>query len=194
MTTIPASTAPHSSLVPSRTAAGMQGQYLSGKQGRPGPAQRRHSAFTENTCPDSATRPPAVNMSGCASNLLLEHGHAARGLRNDTTKEAPHFGPGVPPGLFSAESQQWRRPGPGWGRACQSGPRRSALCRRGQPRLSISARPRPSRLCALPPSGWGGFRGWSQPSGWGQHMCPEPAPLSQSAQTRGLGKMPFVTR
>lgn len=91
VTTIPASIDPHSSLVPSRTAAGTQGQSLSGKQGRPGPAQRRHSAFTENTCPVSAARPPAVNVSGCASNLLLEHGHAARGLRNDTTKEAPHF-------------------------------------------------------------------------------------------------------
>lgn len=189
----PSQHCPRSSLVPRRTAAGTQGQHLSGKQGRPGPTQRRPSAFTENMCPVSAARPPAVNVSGWASNLLLEHRHAARGLRSDTAKEAPTSGPGVPPGLFSAESKQWRPPGPGWGQACQSGPRRSALRRRGQPRRSppsVSGRPRPSRLRALPPSGWGGFRGWSQPSGWGQHVCPGPAPLSPSVQTRGLGRMP----
>ena len=77
VTTSPASTGPHGSLVPSQTAAGTQGQCLSGKQGRPRPAQRTPLAFTESMCPVSAARPPPIKVSVCAANLLLEHTHAA---------------------------------------------------------------------------------------------------------------------
>ena len=202
MTTSPASTGPHGSLVPSQTAAGTQGQCLSGKQGRPRPAQRTPLAFTESMCPVSAARPPPIKVSVCAANLLLEHTHATRDLFNDTSQEGQHLRArrSSRPFLCRIPTVTPSR-GQDGGRHVRVVPGAALSADGGSPDPHVClgpARPlTPAGPCLVLGgvvfggcSEWGGFWGWSQPGGLGTASVPKAGFSLPIGPDTGLGKTP----